>query len=274
VRQDPVEAHAYTPQAEPEVLAILHTAFGASWGDLAHWRWKHLQRPGFSVHDVRVYRSAGRAIGCWHMASRVVRLGAGLEIPASVEGDYAMHPDWRGVGMGRDPASLRQVRALAERGIVVRLGFTSPPLFERVYRPKLGYRRIPVTTAAYRKLLSDRALCERLQRAGEQLRSRPFIAKLLRAGPLTIALEVHGFGRCILVMEAATTRCTPAGEPQPTDLEIRLPLAILNTRTPAAAAQAGCGAALRGELRVRHALRFARRVTTAMLRARAAGNET
>ena len=133
-----VEAHPYTPDSESEVLAILRGAFGPAWGDQAFWRWKYLQRPGFSEHDVRVYRSGGKAIGCWHMAARTLRLGPGLEIAASVEGDYAMHPDWRGIGMGRDPASLKQVRALAERGIVARFAFTSPLLYERIYRPKLG----------------------------------------------------------------------------------------------------------------------------------------
>lgn len=260
-----VEAHAYTPDSEPEVLAILHGAFGPAWGGRAFWRWKHLHRPGFSEHDVRVYRSAGKVIGCWHMAARVLRLGPGLEIAASVEGDYAMHPDWRGVGMGRDPASIKEVRALAERGIVARFGFTSPLLYERIYRPKLGYRRIRTVTAHYRKLLSDKAIRERLQRAGERLRSRRFIRKLVRERPLAIDVEVSGFPRCMLIVDAEGARCTSALEVEP-DLVACVPYALINARTPAAAARAVCCALLSGKLSTRYVARFARRVVSALAR--------
>jgi hypothetical protein len=259
-----VEAHAYTPDCEPEVLAILHVAFGPAWGDQAFWRWKHLQRPGFCEHDVRVYRSAGTVIGCWHMAERRLRLGSGLDIAASVEGDYAMHPEWRGVGMGRDPASLKEVRLLAERGIVARFAFTSPALFERIYRPKLGYRRIRTVTARYRKLISDTAIRERLQRAGERLSSQGFMRKLVRQRPLSIAIEVSGFRRCLLIMDAQGARCTWEYEVDP-DLAVGVPYALINTRTVAAAARVASLALLGGKLRIRYATRFVRRVVSGLL---------
>jgi hypothetical protein len=259
-----VEAHAYTPDSEPEVLAILHGAFGPIWGDQAFWRWKHVQRPGFCELDVRVYRSAGTVVGCWHMAERRLRLDAGLEITASVEGDYAMQPEWRGVGMGRDPASLREVRLLAERGIVARFAFTSPVLFERIYRPKLGYRRIRTVTAQYRKLISDAAVRERLQRAGERLSSQGFTRKLVCQRPLSIAIEVRGFRRCLLVLDAQGARCTWEHEVHP-DLAVGVPYAIINTRTVPAAARVASFALLGGKLRIRYATRFMRRILSALL---------
>ena len=198
------------------------------------------------------------------MTERRLRLGSGLDIAASVEGDYAMHPEWRGVGMGRDPASLKEVRLLAERGIVARFAFTSPALFERIYRPKLGYRRIRTVTARYQKLISDTAIRERLQRAGERLRSQGFMHKLVRQCPLSIAIEVSGFRRCVLVMDAQGARCTWEYEVDP-DLAVDVPYALINTRTVAAAARVASLALLGGKLRIRYATRFMRRVVSALL---------
>jgi len=259
-----VETRAYTIDSEPEVLAILQGAFGPAWGDQAFWRWKHLHRPGFSPQDVRVYRSADKVIGCWHMAARTLHLGRELEIAASVEGDYAMHPEWRGVGMGRDPATVREARALAERGIVARFAFTSSLLYERIYRPKLGYRRISAATALYRKLISDKALRERLQSAGERLRSRRFILKLTRDRPLVLEIEVRGFHGCALIVDAEGARCTSALETEP-DLAVRVPYVLIAARTPAAAAGVMLRALFGGELQVRYVARFTRRILSALV---------
>lgn len=259
-----VETHGYRPEAEPEVIALLQGAFGPGWGDGAFWRWKHADRPGFSPLDVRIYRFAGRLIGCWHMAQRNVRLGPGLEIAASVEGDYAMHPDFRGVGMGRDAASLREVRALAERGIVARFGFTSSTLFERVYRPKLGYRRIRAVTSHYRKLISDKGVQERLRVVGERLRAQGVIQKLVREAPLTVRIDVPGFSPCQLVIEQNSSHCGAVLDREP-DLAVRLPLLLLSLRS-SVALRAALAALLTGRVRIRHAMRFVRRGLGALVR--------
>jgi GNAT superfamily N-acetyltransferase len=256
-----VEVHAYTLDTEHEVLAVLHEAFGPSWGNQAFWRWKHLYRPGFSVHDVRVYRSAEKVIGCWHMAARAIRLGHGIEIASSVEGDYAMRPDWRGLGIGRDRASIKGAQTLAERGIVVRFAFTSPRLYEHIYRPKLGYRRIRTATVHYQKLISERTIRARLQRVAEQLKSRLLIQKLVRKRPLAIEVGVSGFPRCMLILDAEQARCTESLEMQP-DLKVGVPYALINARTPPEAARAACWALLSGKLRVHYVARFVRRLVS------------
>ncbi len=258
-----VQAHGYTPGCELELVDVLQRAFGGRWGDRDFWRWKHLHRPGFHPQDVRVYRSGGKVIGCWHMTARLLRLGPGVEIPASLEGDYAMEPKWRGVGMGRDAASLKEVRALAERGIIARFGFTVPALYERLYRPKLGYRRIRAATAGYRKLVSDKAVRERLQHLAEQLRARTILGRLARQDPLLIGIEVSGFRACALIVDAVGSRCVVSAD-RPVDLALRLPYALATASTPSSAARAAIGALLTGRLRARHLGRFIRHIATSL----------
>ena len=222
-----VQASYYTVEAESAVLRLLHSAFGEAWGDSAFWRWKHRTRPGFSPCDVLIYTSGGTAIGCWHMASYPLHLAPGLELPCSLEGDYALDPEWRGVGIRRsDPATLRELRALAQRGVAARFAFTSQALYERLYQSRLGWHRVPTVTSGYRKFLSDRAIRARLQAAGACLLQNFLVERLVRARRLVIQMEVRGFSPCSLVLESGTSGCREGLLSDP-DLMVRIPYATL-----------------------------------------------
>jgi hypothetical protein len=222
-----VQAHHYTPEAEPAVLRLLQSAFGPEWGDSAFWRWKHCARPGFSPSDVLIYTSAGAEIGCWHMASCALHLAPRLEVLCSVEGDYALQPEWRGAGIRRkDQATLEELRALAQRGVVVRFAFSSQTLYERLYQSRLGWHRLPSVTSRYRKLLSDRAIRSRLQAAGARLLQGLFVQRLVRPRRLVIQVEVRGFSACTLVIEGGAAECREGVLPDP-DLIVGIPYAAL-----------------------------------------------
>ncbi|MFZ1098603.1 MAG: hypothetical protein WAN26_04255 [Steroidobacteraceae bacterium] len=226
-RLESVRAHHYTVEAQADVLRLLKTAFGQEWGDGALWRWKHCTRPGFSPCDVLIYTSGDTAIGCWHMASHSLRFAPGLEVLSSFEGDYALDPTWRGIGIRRkDQATGQELRALAQRGVVARFAFTSQALYERLYRSKLGWRRVPTVTSRYRKLLNDRAIRSRLQAAGARLLQVRFMQRLVRSKPLVIQVEVRGFSSCSLVIESSAAVCREAVLPIP-DLILRIPYAAL-----------------------------------------------
>ena len=226
-RLESVRAHHYTVEAQADVLRLLKTAFGQEWGDGALWRWKHCTRPGFSPCDVLIYTSGDTAIGCWHMASHSLRFAPGLEVLSSFEGDYALDPTWRGIGIRRkDQATGQELRALAQRGVVARFAFTSQALYERLYRSKLGWRRVPTVTSRYRKLLNDRAIRSRLQAAGARLLQVRFMQRLVRSKPLVIQVEVRGFSSCSLVIESSAAVCREAVPPIP-DLILRIPYAAL-----------------------------------------------
>jgi hypothetical protein len=191
-------------------------------------------------------------------------MGPGLSIPCSVEGDFAIEPRARGQGLPRRGYSFTAA-SLAQRSVVLRAGFSSPELFERVYKPNFGHRMMPTVTAQYRKILSDRLLREKLQDFGDRVRSNPRIQRLLEQRPLTVRLEITGFQPCDLVLRRDGTRCTDNGVGRP-DLRVRAPYPLL------AASRMRRGralftlvrAVLSGQARVRGLMRLlARFVTTA-----------
>src|SRR5262249_7387429 len=116
--------------------------------------------------------------------------------------------------------------SLAERSVVLRTGFSSPELFERLYKPTFGHRMMPTVTAQYRKILSDRLLREKLQEFGDRVRSRPRMQRLLEQRPLTVRLEITGFQPCDLVLARDGASCTGKGAGRP-DLRVRAPYPVL-----------------------------------------------
>jgi hypothetical protein len=261
-----VQAHHYTLEAEADLLRLLQTAFGQEWGDGALWRWKHCTRPGFSPCDVLIYTSGDTAIGCWHMASHSLRFAAGLEVLSSFEGDYALDPTWRGIGIRReDQATGRELRALAQRGVVARFAFTSQALYERLYRNKLGWRRVPTVTSRYRKLLNDRAIRSRLQAAGARLLQGRFMQRLVRSKPLVIQVEVRGFSPCSLVIERSAAVCREAVLAIP-DLTVRIPYAALTISRdrPGFSFLVLIRALLSGQVRARGLTRFSLRCVSSV----------
>jgi hypothetical protein len=259
-----IQACHYTPEVEPDVLRLLQSAFGPQWGDSAFWRWKHCTRPGFSPRDVLIYTSGGAAIGCWHMASYPVHLTPRLEVLCSFEGDYALDPLWRGIGIRRrDQATLQEMRAMAQRGVVARFAFTSQTLYERLYQSKLGWHQVPTVTSGYRKLLNDRAIRSRLQAAGARLLQSLFVQRLVRTRRLVVHVEVRGFSPCSLVIESCAAACREGLLPDP-DLSVRIPYAALTItrRRPIGACLLLLRALLSGQVRARVLTRFTLRCVT------------
>src|SRR5581483_10763361 len=128
----------YAAELEPHILEILHAGFGPKWGDREFWRWKHSTRPGFLPEDVIVCTTADKPIACFHLAVRNMRLAPGLDIRCSVEGDFAIQPDARGAGIPQKTYRSVSPR-LVGRSVLVRSGFSSRELYERVYKPQFGH---------------------------------------------------------------------------------------------------------------------------------------
>jgi hypothetical protein len=215
----------FRAELEPGVLRVLHAGFGQNWGDSAFWRWKHSSRPGFSPLDVAVVTQSDKPVACFHLAVRSMRMGPGLTLRCSVEGDFAVEPGVRGRGLPKQGYRVTS-GTLVERSVVLRAGFSSVELFEHVYKPNFGHRMMPTVTAQYRKILSDRALRERLRHVGNQLRLRPRMQRLLEQAPLTVRLEISGFQPCDLVLTRDSASCTDNLARRP-DLRIRAPYLLL-----------------------------------------------
>jgi hypothetical protein len=221
----PLEIRNYTVELEPDIVAILRASFGGKWGDGDFWRWKHSSRPGFVPADVAVFMDEGTAVACFHVSLRSLRLLPGLDVPCSIEGDFAIRPELRGAGLPQQ-AYLHAAPRLADRSVVLRAGFSSPELYNRVYKRKFGHRMIPTVTTQYRKILSDRALRGKLQDLGDKIRSRPSWQRLLKHRAANIRIEVVGFQPCSLELAHDSSRCT-ADLPQRADLSLRLPYKVL-----------------------------------------------
>ncbi len=215
----------YTAELQPHILNILRASFGARWGDGEYWCWKHSSRPGFLPADVVVCTAADKPIACFHLAVRSIRLEPGLDIRCSVEGDFAINPEARGTGIPQK-AYRHVAPRLVARSVLVRTGFSSRDLYERVYKPQFGHAMVPFVTAQYRKILSDRALRAKLEDFGDTLRRRFWLARFLQRPPLTIRLEIAGFQPCDLVLTSDSSSCAAIGSGPP-DVRINMPYRLL-----------------------------------------------
>lgn len=250
----------YEPGMEAGIVGVLQDCFEGDWGSVDLWRWKHTHRLGFDPRQIKIFFDDSRPVACFHSAIFAIQLARGLDLPCSLEGDYAVLPQFRGYGL-LERAYDQMGDCLAAGGAVLRIGFTSGELQRRVYHKKFGHTFVPTTTAQYRRILSTTLLCEKLQGSADQLRTRAFMQRILRRGELHIELRVTGFEPCHLTLasNAATCTTTSAGLP---DLRIAIPYNLLTcTRNGVAAAcQAYLSALLCGQVRVSRLFRFIRRL--------------
>ena len=196
-----------------------------------------------------MFTDEGTPVACFHISVRSLHLLPGLDVPCSIEGDFAIRSELRGVGLPQQ-AYLYAAPRLADRSVVLRAGFSSPELYNRVYKRKFGHRMIPTVTTQYRKILSDRALRGKLQEFGDKLRSRPSWQRMLKHRAATIRIDVAGFQPCSLVLTHDASHCTGDLLPRP-DLRLRMPYRVLAaprmrplrhcSRSPAHSSPGRCG---------------------------------
>lgn len=219
-----VEAFDYQPAAEQSYVDILRICFGDKWGDVEYWRRKHLLRPGFDPRDAKQFRVDAVPACCDHVSIVSLCLEPNLFVEAGVGGDLAVMPQFRGQGlMERVFGALS--RELYERGAVVRYGFTSPTLHERVYKKRLGYVLAPTATATYRKTLSSSLLAEQVLAYANQLRTRNLVRRMLRQGPLMVAIRVPRYEPCVFAITPDSVSSTSV--PGHIDVDITLPYRAL-----------------------------------------------
>jgi predicted N-acetyltransferase YhbS len=245
-----IDAQPYRAGSDAAVVGLLNDAFG-DWGNQADWRWKHLQRPGFKPSDILLYTDGDRVVGCVHLAFQNLTLEPGLVVPYCIEGDLAVHPQYRRGGLmlrARDDAKER----ISAGGAVLGIGFAVRSMHERVYRKAFGHTAVADGTTRYRKIVSARQLCQSLEKSGQALASRAPCLRLLREGPLRIQLRIAGFAPCQLTLSSEGARCVE-GDADDCDLAIAAPYQLLTcTRGPRLeAVQAILKSVLTGQLRVR-----------------------
>lgn len=156
----PFKYCSFDPGMQVGIVELLNSCFGDNWCSVESWEWKHSSRPGFEETDVGVFvtdECGSRApIACFHMGVVPFQLAPGLKVMTSVEGDFAVAPEFRGQGFP-DAAHINFGNILLERGVTLRIGFAIREKYERLYRKRFGHISVPLTSVEYcRRLDSSR----------------------------------------------------------------------------------------------------------------------
>jgi hypothetical protein len=216
-----VWCRSYQEGDETRIAAIL----GAKWGDESFWRWRHSLRPNFSPEDVTVTIVDDKVAGCFHGAILPVRLEEGLDVPMCFEGDFAVLPPYRKMGIpvaAHDYADKR----LLDAGAILRGGFTTPELNARFYHRQFGYIFVPTMTSAFSKILGLAPLQEKVTQFSERLLRNGILSEVFRGIHLTVDIAIDQFPPAYLDMSEKVVALVP-GVAEAPHMQVRIPYSLL-----------------------------------------------
>ena len=216
---------SYQGGDETRIAAILAACLARGWGNESLWRWKHSLRPGFSPDDVTVSVIEGEIVGCFHGAILPVRLEDGLDVPMCVEGDFAVLPEYRKMGIPLEAHDLADKRLL-EAGVILRGGFTSQALNERFYHRQFGYIFAPTETVRFVKILGLDPLQEKVRELSERLLNSGILSELFKGIHLIIDVALDQLPPAHLEMSEKSLALVP-GVAQTPHMQVRISSGLL-----------------------------------------------
>ena len=159
-----VIVRSYSEGDEKEIVPLLHLVFdGWPHRDLTcstvdHWRWKYLDNPSRKSF-IAVAVADGRIIGCHHMIPIGIRIGGNVHRCATAL-DFAVHPEFRGMGVSKGMdrlnedtirnAGIRVVYYVTRNPIVVKSAQRTNIAFPHEERVMVRIRDIDVYLGATR----------------------------------------------------------------------------------------------------------------------------
>jgi GNAT superfamily N-acetyltransferase len=182
-------------------------------------------RPGFSPDDVTVSVIDGEIVGCFHGAILPVRLEDGLDVPMCVEGDFAVLPEYRKMGIPLEAHDLADKRLL-EAGVILRGGFTSQELNERFYHRQFGYIFAPTETVRFVKILGLDPLQEKVRELSERLLKNGILSELFKGIHLIIDVALDQLPPAHLEMSEKSLALVP-GVAQTPHMQVRISSGLL-----------------------------------------------
>jgi GNAT superfamily N-acetyltransferase len=220
-----VWCRSYQEGDERRILSVLEACYAKAWGDEMLWRWRHSLRPNFSPDDVTVSIVDGEVVGCFHGAILPVQLEEGLDVPMCFEGDFAVHPEYRKMGLPLE-AHDRADKRLLDAGVILRGGFTSRELNERFYHRQFGYIFVPTMTVWFTKILGLAPLQEKVTQLSERLLRNGILSEVFKGIHLTVDIAIDQFPPAYLEMSEKALALVP-GVAQAPHMEVRIPYSLL-----------------------------------------------
>jgi len=218
-------SRSYQGGDETRIAAILNACHAKAWGNESFWRWKHSLQPDFSPEDVTVSLVDGEIVGCFHGAILPVRLEDGLDVPMCVEGDFAVLPEYRKMGLPLEAHDLADKRLL-EAGVILRGGFTSQALNERFYHRQFGYIFAPTETVRFVKILGLDPLLEKVTQLSERLLKNGILSEVFKGIHLIVDVVFDQLPPAHLEMSEKSLVLVP-GVAQAPHMRVRIPYGLL-----------------------------------------------
>jgi GNAT superfamily N-acetyltransferase len=218
-------SRSYQGGDETRIAAILNACHAKAWGNESFWRWKHSLRPDFSPDDVTVSVVDGEIVGCFHGAILPVRLEDGLDVPMCVEGDFAVLPEYRKMGLPLEAHDLADKRLL-EAGVILRGGFTSQALNERFYHRQFGYIFAPTETVRFVKILGLDPLQEKVTQFSERLLKNEVLSEVFKEIHLIVDVAIDQLPPAHLEMSEKSLVLVPGVAHAP-HMRVRIPYGLL-----------------------------------------------
>jgi N-acetylglutamate synthase-like GNAT family acetyltransferase len=163
---------------EEGVKQLVKNAFGGFLeGDF--WDWKYKLNPNFNPSLVMVAEKNGVIIGCTHWLLKTFRLSPSLETKAMLGADIAVHPEYRGKGVGKSLLrSLRSSEVMRNEQPSIAYAFANPSLTKHFHTPAVGYIPAPDRTVLYFKILNWKKLEDSIRVLNEQIAAGEFKERL------------------------------------------------------------------------------------------------
>jgi predicted N-acetyltransferase YhbS len=193
------------------------------------WSWKYTLNPNFDNSLVVIAEKGDELVGSNYWMLRDLKLSSDATIKVALGADLAVHPDFRGHGIGAELIRYPRVSGFfKKKGVLLCYVFGRAELNKRLYRPVAGYAIAPNQTTTYKKLFNCQELKERFQEIDSAIRSNDAAKQRLKELVMCISFKLSGapefsvhIERDKVYLEEGTARnCDVL-------IEGRLPLSIL-----------------------------------------------
>jgi predicted N-acetyltransferase YhbS len=169
------------------------------------WFWKYKLNPSFDPLLLVVAEKDGEIVGCNYWLLRDLKLSSNTQVKAALGADVAVHPDYRGQGIGTELIRFPRLSgAFKEKEILVSYMFGRPELTKRFYSPAAGYVIAPNGTITYRKLFNCRELKAKFQEIDEAIKSNDAMKKQLKELVMCISFRLRGAPEFAVYIEQET----------------------------------------------------------------------